>query len=507
MQTHAKENLAGLAAGLSFFALVFPTLGRTRLVGLDEVIYAHVAEGVARQGHWLPLHFQGHPFLMKPPLVLWIMGLAVKFFGSQETALRFFACLAAAGCVYLLVKLAAYLGGHWTVGLAAAALFAGQSYTLLYSRTATLDSSITFCYLAAFWCLLKGPASDPMFSFQPSLKRQGLRQSSLWLALAVWVKSWFAFFFFLPLLAAAIPGYGDGPNLRQARKMVAWPVLALLLWLGVYTLLFGPGFLTQEWQDNTWGRAAGQGLLHNARFNAAFYGDVAATLAAAYLPLVCFAPALFFRLSRDPQATSAAHWAGDLGMYFLLFWSAGMLFIRGFSINYFLPLLPFAFLAWGIWLGRARGLLDILLLASYAFLVHLGLDGRHRPAEILYASALLSFLAIVIPRPQKGVPFGKLLKGCVAAYLIFQTWGPALRYLKHPPDPNGALVAWLKAHPARQEGQPLVWVGEAVDGQAIEFYSSYKVKVLPALPKERPCELTLVSKPDRGIRVFPEIRQ
>jgi hypothetical protein len=230
----------------------------------------------------------------------------------------------------------------------------------------------------------------------------------------------------------------------------------LAAWLVLYTRIFGTSFLAQEWGGNTWGRAAGQAWSSNLAFNSRFYLDVFRTLAPYGLGALALSLLQFGYQARiGPE--KGRRWAGAFCLVFLLVWGLGMLSIHGFSMNYVLPLLTFACL----------GLAPLL----------------------------------AAPRPGGAA----WLRAALALVLLFLSWSPALAYVHNPPDPNGALVDWLGRHPARSAGQPMVLVGQEVDGQVIEFYSRYHVQVLAALPRERPCELTLVSMRDRSIQVFPEI--
>jgi 4-amino-4-deoxy-L-arabinose transferase-like glycosyltransferase len=85
--------VAGIAV-IGFF-LYYDNLGSYPLVMWDESIYAIAAKHMAREGYWLVPHVSGglseipiHPFLEKPPLVMWLQAFSILIFGVTELAVR-----------------------------------------------------------------------------------------------------------------------------------------------------------------------------------------------------------------------------------------------------------------------------------------------------------------------------------------------------------------------------------------------------------------------------------
>ena len=83
---------------------------------------------------------------------------------------------------------------------------------------------------------------------------------------------------------------------------------------------------------------------------------------------------------------------------------------------------------------------------------------------------------------------GPALGGCVSGFtrsvvhgiLLLALLVSAVRYLRHPDDAYRPLADALLAHPAAQEGQPLLYYGPLT--QAPNFYSLYDVKFQKQLP-------------------------
>jgi 4-amino-4-deoxy-L-arabinose transferase-like glycosyltransferase len=432
-QEAGRNHRIALALAGLYWAFLALTLSLNNLVGLDEMNYASIARQASQEGHWFPLYWHGSPFFDKPPLMIWLMALAAKLWGANEFAVRLFPSLCGAGCLYFLVRLALRLGSSLWAAALVALLYAAQPYVLLYNRIATLDSALTLCYLGAWWALLEEPGS--------------FWGPGLWLAAAVLVKAWFAFFFFIPL-GLSVLVFGR-PDPSQFRKVLWISLMALVLWLAAYAVCFGPDFLSWEWHGNTWGRAVGP-LGPSLRHHARFYGFILADLAPLYGPLLLVALFQFFSPARR-------NWAVLFGGLFLAVWIPGMMAIRGWEMNYLFPLFPVASIGVALWLSRVEGLLS-------------------RWPRRVAGAALLALAGLT------GV------KG----------W----HYLWNPGNPNGELVGWLRAHPARFEDEPLNWIGPSVDWQAIEFYSRYRVRVLEAVPKQRPPEATLAEMPDGTLRHF-----
>ncbi len=89
-----------LAAALACVVLL-PLLGHRALAMWDEGIYAEVAREIL-SGSWLTLHWNGQPWLEKPPLLFWLTAASFKLFGLGEFQARLPAAFSGIGTVALL---------------------------------------------------------------------------------------------------------------------------------------------------------------------------------------------------------------------------------------------------------------------------------------------------------------------------------------------------------------------------------------------------------------------
>jgi 4-amino-4-deoxy-L-arabinose transferase-like glycosyltransferase len=131
------------------------SLGNLPLRDWDEGYYAIVAREMYRTGNWLYPTYLGEPFLLKPPLMQWLVALFYHLGGVGELTTRLPPALLSACGVPLL-----YLVGKEVFPQRLPAIFAALVYlTLLpvvrHGRLAMLDGmSITF-FLLLLLCLLK----------------------------------------------------------------------------------------------------------------------------------------------------------------------------------------------------------------------------------------------------------------------------------------------------------------------------------------------------------------
>lgn len=148
-----KEWLLVLLLAALILFLIF--LGNLPLRDWDEGTYAMVARDIYRTGNWLYPTLQGEPFLLKPPLMQWLIALCYQLGGVQEFTTRFpGAVLTALGVPVL------YLLGILGFKQSLPALFAALVYlTILpvvrHGRLAMLDGMTITFFLLLLFCLLK----------------------------------------------------------------------------------------------------------------------------------------------------------------------------------------------------------------------------------------------------------------------------------------------------------------------------------------------------------------
>ena len=121
----------------------------------DEGTYALIAREIVRTGDWVYLQLPGEPFLMKPPLGMWLIAASYTVGGINEFTTRFpFAFLTALSAPSL------YLISRQLFSRHIPALFSTLVYiTLLpiarHGRFAMLDGISIIFFLIALSCLLK----------------------------------------------------------------------------------------------------------------------------------------------------------------------------------------------------------------------------------------------------------------------------------------------------------------------------------------------------------------
>jgi 4-amino-4-deoxy-L-arabinose transferase-like glycosyltransferase len=148
-----KEWLLGLLVASLVLWLMF--LGNLPLRDWDEGTYGIVAREIYRTGNWLYPTLQGEPFLLKPPLMQWLIAGCYHIAGVQEFTTRFPGAVLTALGVPLL-----YLVGRLVFPERLPALFAALVYmTMLpvvrHGRLAMLDGMSISFFLLLLFCLLQ----------------------------------------------------------------------------------------------------------------------------------------------------------------------------------------------------------------------------------------------------------------------------------------------------------------------------------------------------------------
>lgn len=131
------------------------SLGNVPLRDWDEGTRALIAREIYRTGNWLYPTLQGEPYLLKPPLMDWLIALSYKLGGVQEFTTRLPGAFFSACGVPLL-----YLVGREVFLERLSAVFAAGVYlTLLpvvrHGRLAMLDGMVNSFFLLLLLCLLK----------------------------------------------------------------------------------------------------------------------------------------------------------------------------------------------------------------------------------------------------------------------------------------------------------------------------------------------------------------
>ncbi len=130
-------------------------LGNVPLRDWDEGYYAKVAQDMFQSGNWLYLTYADQPFLLKPPLIIWLINISYHLIGISEFSTRFPCALLTALGVPLL-----YLVGKNIFSKPLPAILSSLVYlTLLpivrHGRLAMIDGIINTFFIFSIFCLVK----------------------------------------------------------------------------------------------------------------------------------------------------------------------------------------------------------------------------------------------------------------------------------------------------------------------------------------------------------------
>lgn len=487
----------GIIISVVYFFLLLTWLGKNRLLGLDESAYACVVLGEVRDHHWLPMFFEGKFSWDKPPLLLWLQGLAVWCCGPTEWALRFWSAAAGAASVYFTYQLGTALGRDKKAGIVCALVLALQEHFILYGRIATMDMGLVCCLLGLWWQVTK--ALDPALESQSSRQLLG---AGLWWGAAILIKSWFGLVVLPAVLLVLF--FLDSRPLPWARISVLLflPVfLALTAWILIYLWVYGEPFWAWEWNTNVLSKVQMNGFSSpiSLNYRSEFYAVLAREGLAFLWPLLPLGFGLWvkevWRGPRKREFEPAAIIGCTFFFYYLLFLLVFMITL----INYILPLVPVAALSLSFLFrhpeeGRVRfAAVSACLLCAFN-----GWANDQYAALILAASFVLGALPF-LPVSWKLGP-----RWFYAAFglLLLANGIKTQHYLRYPPDPNHAWVAAVLAHPAGYRGEPLLFLGDPTNARALEFYSDYQVKPIFQMPSERPPEAILFQSQNEAV-FFP----
>jgi 4-amino-4-deoxy-L-arabinose transferase-like glycosyltransferase len=122
----------------------------------DESMYANMALRQASTGDWLTPKVMGRYLLQKPPLLTWLAGLSLKFFGTSLFALRLPALAAAIFCTVVVFALARGSGSPMP-GWAAVLLLLSNSLWHIFARLCYTDMLLVGCITGSVATFLYDP--------------------------------------------------------------------------------------------------------------------------------------------------------------------------------------------------------------------------------------------------------------------------------------------------------------------------------------------------------------
>lgn len=209
----------------------------------DDAYFSEIARGLFRRGALLDLRVQDAPYLSKPPLFFWVLGLALHLGHGSALAARLPAALCAAATCLAAARWAWHLYERRAAAFSAPlVLVSGQTFLALSRRAAT-DAGL--CLLVALMLLaiqraLKGGRTLPL--------------AGLWLGLATMVKGVAAG----PVVLGALIALAAGGKLgllrsRQAALAVGVAVAVAAPWHLYMVATHGQAFIDSYLLQNTVG--------------------------------------------------------------------------------------------------------------------------------------------------------------------------------------------------------------------------------------------------------------
>ncbi|HEY9652669.1 MAG TPA: glycosyltransferase family 39 protein [Coleofasciculaceae cyanobacterium] len=130
-------------------------LGNVPLRDWDEATRALVAREIYRTGNWLYPTLQGQPYLLKPPLMDWLIALSYKIGGVGEFTTRLPGAVLTACGVPLLYLLARELFREQLPAIFSAGVYLTLLPVVRHGRLAMLDGMAVSFFLLSLLCLLK----------------------------------------------------------------------------------------------------------------------------------------------------------------------------------------------------------------------------------------------------------------------------------------------------------------------------------------------------------------
>jgi 4-amino-4-deoxy-L-arabinose transferase len=109
--------------GVCFLFIYIIPLGIRPLVIPDEVRYAEIPREILASGDWIVPHLNGLQYFEKPVMGYWLNGFAIKIFGENAFAVRFFSAVSAGLSALMVFFLSSRFENHTRKGVVAAIVY------------------------------------------------------------------------------------------------------------------------------------------------------------------------------------------------------------------------------------------------------------------------------------------------------------------------------------------------------------------------------------------------
>ena len=251
--------LIAVAAGVAATLIRLAAASRAFDLFGDEVIYADLGHSAAAGG--LP-RIAGQPFFLHPPGFFYLEAGWERLLGYQPDLIarvyqmRALNAVLAGATAVVLVLLVARAGSVWA-GAAAGALFAVEPYTIRQNDRVLLETAMMLLVLLGYLALAHLIGRPPS-----RWALAGAAGTGVLFGLAVLIKDVAALLTVLPLLAAAVLGWG------ARRRVTLLVVGTTMVTYGVYVaVVAGAGYFGPLWQAKTEGAKRLLGLIQSTGFN------------------------------------------------------------------------------------------------------------------------------------------------------------------------------------------------------------------------------------------------
>lgn len=139
-------------------ALLYPCMS-FYLFEPDEGRYAEIPREMFLRGEWVVPYLQGEPYLDKPPLLYWLVGLSYRLFGVHAWSARLVPALAVHGCILLTYGFGRRILGERAAFWGALLLSLAPGFVTV-ARLLILDGLLTFWVTLALFAAYEAVRGD-----------------------------------------------------------------------------------------------------------------------------------------------------------------------------------------------------------------------------------------------------------------------------------------------------------------------------------------------------------
>jgi len=178
--------------------------------------YGALSRQIAETGVWNPIMHGDVPYVLKPPLQLWLAALAMKVLGPSPLAATLVSRLFGLGCIVLMAALGRRLYGR-TAGYFAALILVTNTTFIENATTFRVETALMFGLLLSLWAYF-----SPRGRWRPAVFYLGVIVAVLSKGVPGLLPV------IVAVLHAALSGRLAWPWRDEARPWVAWSVLLAL---------------------------------------------------------------------------------------------------------------------------------------------------------------------------------------------------------------------------------------------------------------------------------------